>query len=78
MDFTCTYASPLGDIELASNGEALIGLWFKGQKYDAATLSPIAQEKPDDPVLAQARAWLDAYFEGRDPGKIPPLSLIHI
>ncbi len=45
MDFTCTYASPLGDIELASNGEALIGLWFKGQKYDAATLSPTAQEK---------------------------------
>lgn len=23
-------------------------------------------------MLAQARAWLDAYFEGRDPGKIPP------
>lgn len=72
MDFTCTYASPLGDIELASNGEALIGLWFKGQKYDAATLSSTAQEKPDDPMLAQARAWLDAYFEGRDPGEIPP------
>ncbi len=71
MDLTCTYASPLGDIELASNGEALIGLWFKGQKYDAATLSPTVQEKPDDPVLAQARAWLDAYFEGRDPGEIP-------
>lgn len=72
MDFTCTYASPLGDIELASNGEALIGLWFKGQKYDAATLSPTTQEKPDDPVLAKTRAWLDAYFEGRDPGEIPP------
>ena len=72
MDFTCTYASPLGDIELASNGEALIGLWFKGQKYDAATLSPATQEKPDDSVLAQACAWLDAYFEGRNPGEIPP------
>ena len=72
MDFTCTYASPLGDIELASNGEALIGLWFKGQKYDAATLSPTTREKPDDPVLAQARAWLDVYFEGRNPGEIPP------
>ena len=72
MDFTCTYASPLGDIELASNGEALIGLWFKGQKYDAATLSPTTQEKPDDSVLVQARAWLDAYFEGRNPGEIPP------
>ena len=72
MDFTCTYASPLGDIELASNGEALIGLWFKGQKYDAATLSPTTQEKPDDPVLTRACAWLDAYFKGRDPGEIPP------
>ena len=71
MDFTCTYASPLGDIELASNGEALIGLWFKGQKYDAATLSSTTQEKPDDSALTQARAWLDAYFEGRDPGEIP-------
>ena len=49
-----------------------INVTFKGQKYDAAILSPTAQEKPDDPVLAQARAWLDAYFEGRDPGKIPP------
>ena len=72
MDFTCTYASPLGDIELASNGETLIGLWFRGQKYDAATLSSTTQEKPDDSVLAQARAWLDAYFEGCDPGEIPP------
>ena len=49
-----------------------INVTFKGQKYDAATLSPTAQEKPDNPVLAQARAWLDAYFEGRDPGEIPP------
>ena len=27
------YTSPLGGITLASDGEALTGLWFDGQKY---------------------------------------------
>ena len=72
MDFTCIYPSTLGDIELASNGEALIGLWFKGQKYDVDTLADQSREAPDDPILKQACAWLDVYFGGRDPGELPP------
>ena len=38
MEYTCHYASPLGGITLASDGEALTGLWFDGQKYFADTL----------------------------------------
>ena len=71
MDFTTTYASPLGEIVLASDGEALLGLWFAGQKYFEATLGE-TEERGDLPVFKQARAWLDTYFEGRDPGAIPP------
>ncbi|MDO4478014.1 MAG: methylated-DNA--[protein]-cysteine S-methyltransferase [Lachnospiraceae bacterium] len=32
------FDSPLGNLTVASDGEALIGLWFDGQKYDQALL----------------------------------------
>ncbi|WP_139652139.1 methylated-DNA--[protein]-cysteine S-methyltransferase [Raoultibacter phocaeensis] len=70
MDFIDLYESPLGTITLASDGESLVGLWFEQQKYDKATLGA-CEARPDLPILREARAWLDAYFEGRDPGPIP-------
>lgn len=66
--------SPLGRITLASDGDALTGLWFDGQTYYASTLTGTEQET-DLPVFAQAAEWLDAYFSGRDPGFTPPLHL---
>ena len=39
MQYISKYTSPLGAITLASNGEALTGLWFDGQKYFGANLS---------------------------------------
>ena len=33
MEHTTTYRSPLGILALASDGEALTGLWLEGQKY---------------------------------------------
>ena len=38
MTYTSRYASPLGDIILACDEDALIGLWFNGQKYCGSTL----------------------------------------
>lgn len=73
MEYTITYRSPLGEILLASDGEAVTGLWFEGQKHYAASLSPEREER-ETPVLARARRWLDAYFRGEDPGGPPPLS----
>ena len=32
MQYTCKYLSPLGEMLLASDGEALTGAWFEGQK----------------------------------------------
>ena len=74
MDHTCHYDSPLGGISLASDGEALIGLWFDDQAHFGETLGPEYDEAPL-PVFDGARRWLDVYFEGRDPGFVPKLVL---
>ncbi len=72
MDFTHRFNSPLGGITLASDGEALTGLWFDGQKYFAASLKKEHEEKRL-PVFDLADKWLDLYFSGSDPGFLPPL-----
>lgn len=72
MDKTCLYPSPLGDILLAADEEGLRGLWFVGQKYCGATLSPTA-EPGENPFLQETKAWLDCYFSGREPDFCPRL-----
>ncbi len=72
MRFISRYESPLGRLTLASDGDALTGLWFAGQKYDAAGLSEDAQEA-ELPVFTETKAWLDAYFDGRKPQQLPPI-----
>ena len=74
MDYIHPYASPLGGITLASDGEALTGLWFDGQKYFAATLQENHKEKPL-PVFAEAEHWLDIYFSGKVPDFTPKLHI---
>ena len=72
MDFTHRFNSPLGGITLASDGEALTGLWFDGQKYFAASLEKEHEERML-PVFELADKWLDLYFSGSEPGFLPPL-----
>lgn len=74
MEYTAHYDSPLGGITLSSDGEALLGLWFDGQRLFAATLAPDHEER-SLPVFDQAKRWLDVYFGGRDPGFVPPLRM---
>ena len=74
MDYTHTYASPLGGVMLASDGEDLVGLWFEGQKHFGAGLDGEAAEKPLA-VFDQAEKWLDMYFSGREPDFTLPLRL---
>ena len=73
MDFIQYYGSPLGRILLASDGETLTGLWFEGQKHFGSTLSGDETERAL-PVFDEAVRWLDAYFSGGDPGRLPPLA----
>lgn len=67
MIHTAIYDSPLGEILLAAKDDALIGLWFAGQKYFLGSLKGPMERKADDPVLLAAQNWLDRYFAGERP-----------
>lgn len=72
MDCFTHVASPLGRLTLASDGEALTGLWLDGLKYFAATLHAPADER-EVPVFAETRRWLSEYFAGIRPDFTPLL-----
>ena len=81
------YDSPLGGITMASDGEALVGLWFDRQKHFGRAASLTLLETADSllatgtadtetcPILKQTKEWLDTYFAGRQPSFTPPLHL---
>lgn len=72
MDYIYKYKSPIGSITLASDGNALMGLWFDGQKYDRDVLLLEAEEK-ELPIFSETCKWLDIYFSGRKPDFTPPI-----
>lgn len=74
MEYIHHYASPFGGITLASDGEALTGVWFDGQKYFGSTLSD-EYEQRELPVFEQADRWFEIYFSGREPDFLPPLTM---
>lgn len=67
-------ATPLGEMLLASEGEALVGAWFAGQRYYAVGISEGVYK--ESPAIRVANAWLSAYFGGECPGpsELPPLA----
>lgn len=84
MIFKTHYDSPLGGILLAADEKGLAGLWFDGQKYFAHGLEKSEtdeevcqgyREEKALQLLAEAKRWLDLYFEGKEPDFNLPLSL---
>ena len=69
-----TVFSPLGPLLLASDGEALTGLWLKGQRYFAVGVPTDAAQRPELPAFLQAEAWLAAYFSKAPLPPMPPLA----
>ena len=67
-----TYPSPVGMLTLASDGEAITGLWLKGQKY--FTLPADTPRNDTLSIFLEAKAWLDAYFGEKPLPPLPPLS----
>lgn len=74
MNYINFYQSPLGPITMNSDGTALTGLWFNGQKYFGSTIKdPTVQKKL--PIFEHTKTWLDLYFKGEHPTFIPPIKL---
>ena len=64
MIYTCTIDTPLGEMTAAAKGEALIGLWFVGQKYYPTQTARWIYE-PEYPVFKATRNQLVLYFSGK-------------
>ena len=69
-----TYMSPLGMITIASDGDALVGLWIEGQRYHGGEEFIGLIKKDDARVIRKTKTWLDRYFAGKRP-KISELPL---
>lgn len=69
---TLLVPSPLGEILLTTEEDALTGVWFAGGRYAPAIENIGSQETP---VLALGKQWLEIYFSGREPDFLPPLRL---
>ena len=71
-------ATPAGEMLLASEGAALVGAWFAGQRHFAASLPAAQAAYAEAEPLRAARAWLAAYFSGQwpIPAPLPPLAPI--
>lgn len=74
MQYFDTYDSPLGKIILTCDGKNLTALFFDGQKYANIYLSSGATAG-SFPVLEETKVWLDQYFRGNIPDKLPPMNL---
>ena len=74
MNYIHHYTSPLGSITLASDGKALTGLWFDGQKHFPNNLTADSIEA-ELPIFTMTVKWLDTYFSGKETDFTPPLSL---
>lgn len=65
-------SSPLGEITLRSNGQALTGLWFADDKHYGDKDIQDAQNA-ELPVFVLAEKWLTEYFAGCEPKVNVPL-----
>ena len=66
------YNSPIGKIALGSDGHALVGLWFEGEKYYCEGFDSLAKTKVL-PIFDETKKWLDIYFSGKEPDFMPEI-----
>lgn len=66
MFYSTYYNSPIGEMLIASDGEAIVGLWFCGQKHFKETIGETVHND-DLAIFKKATGWLDDYFNGLDP-----------
>jgi len=73
MTYYTTVDSPLGRILLTSDGVALTGLHFEGDRYGPAIAADWHRSDSGEP-FPLVRRWLAAYFDGETPTTPIPLA----
>ncbi|MFA9466728.1 MAG: methylated-DNA--[protein]-cysteine S-methyltransferase [Velocimicrobium sp.] len=72
MEYIYRYHSKIGVLTLVSDGIALTGLWIKkGMYLEDSKVSEV--DAKSLPVFKTTIKWLDDYFDGKEPGCMPPL-----
>lgn len=67
MYYSTNYASPLGEMLVVSDGEAICGVWFLDQKHFASSISEDLIENDDLAIFKRVKMWFDSYFNGENP-----------
>lgn len=73
MTYTCSVDTPLGPMTAAAENDALIGLWFIGQKHYPAVTACWNCE-PDHPIFKALKLSLSSFFNGGNDGPEVPLA----
>ena len=67
MYYSTKYASPIGEILIVSDGEAICGVWFYSQNHFKSTIDDETVKKDDLNVFKKATRFFDDYFKGSNP-----------
>lgn len=71
--YNSEFDSPVGKLTLCSNGENLVGLWLKGQKYFMDSVRGFNIIQNDNlKIFTDTKKWLVDYFNGfeRNPREL--------
>lgn len=66
MYYSTNYASPIGEMFIVSDGEAICGAWFCGQKHFKSMIDDYVQND-DLAIFKEVKQWFDDYFNGLNP-----------
>ena len=65
MYYSTNYSSPIGEMLIASDGEALCGAWLFGQKHFPS--SEKLTRNDNLAIFGDVKEWFDDYFNGLNP-----------
>ena len=66
MYYSTSYKSPIGEMLFVSDGEAVCGVWFYGQKFFKNSIDKTI-ENNDLAIFKKLKKWFDDYFNGLNP-----------
>ncbi len=73
MYYSTNYISPIGEMMIVSDGEAICGVWFYGQKHFKSSINDEIIEDSDLAVFSDVFNFFDDYFQGLNPEITFPL-----